>query len=383
MENDVKDMATSLDETQVPPATDPLVAKTALTVSGAVKYYPNAPMPALNDVSFSIAENEFFTLLGPSGCGKTTLLRSIAGFEDLTSGSIRLDGDSIESLAPNQRPINTVFQHYALFPHMTVAENVAYPLRRLRLDARAIERRVAEMLALVKLAEMADRKPAKLSGGQQQRIALARALAPNPRLLLLDEPLSALDLKLRREMRTELKQIQIKTGITFLFVTHDQEEALAMSDRVAVMNNGQVEQIGRPEAIYNAPANEFVATFIGETNALSGLVEKTGSGAAQVIVLGGIALAADADLAVGERVGVSVRLEKVDLRPPGEGAVDAIVEQTVFLGTDTVVHLKVGKETLQARLQHTDRARPVPAPGDHCSVHIDPGAATVVARSNR
>lgn len=355
----------------------------ALNVAGAVKFYPSTQTPALNDISFGIGENEFFTLLGPSGCGKTTLLRAIAGFEDLTAGSIRLDGESIETLAPNQRPINTVFQHYALFPHMTVAENVAYPLRRLRWEPAAIEQRVAQMLGLVKLAEMAERKPAKLSGGQQQRIALARALAPSPKLLLLDEPLSALDLKLRREMRTELKQIQIKTGITFLFVTHDQEEALAMSDRVAVMNSGRVEQIGSPEAIYNSPANEFVATFIGETNLLAGRVERAASGAAQISVLGGLGLAVDAGLSLGERVVVSVRLEKVDLLPPGQTALDAVVEQTVFLGTDTVVHLKVGAQALQARLQHADHARPVPAPGDRCSLRIDPSAATVLTPAVR
>jgi spermidine/putrescine transport system ATP-binding protein len=225
---------------------------------------------ALRDVSLRIGRSEFFTLLGPSGCGKTTLLRIIAGFEHPTHGSLRLDGQDLIALGPNQRPINTVFQSYALFPHMTVRQNVAFGLQMLRAAPAEIGARVDEMLNLVKLTPLADRRPAQLSGGQQQRVALARALAPKPRLLLLDEPLSALDFKLRKEMQVELKRLQRETAVTFVLVTHDQEEALTMSDRIAVMNEGRLQQIGSPEEIYETPANRFVADFIGEANLIAG-----------------------------------------------------------------------------------------------------------------
>jgi spermidine/putrescine transport system ATP-binding protein len=247
-------------------------ARTLVEVEGVTKAFGTGPgaVVALAAVSLSIFENEFFTLLGPSGCGKTTLLRLIAGFEHPTSGAIRLDGRDLTELPPHRRPVNTVFQSYALFPHMTVAENVAFGLERLGRPRAEIEARVRHVLALVKLEAMADRRPAQLSGGQQQRVALARALAPAPRLLLLDEPLSALDQKLRREMQGELKRLQRETGVTFGLVTHDQEEALAMSDRIAVMSAGQVLQIGGPAEIYDRPATRFVADFIGEANLLPG-----------------------------------------------------------------------------------------------------------------
>ena len=225
---------------------------------------------ALQDVSLTIATNEFFTLLGPSGCGKTTLLRLLAGFEQPTAGVILLDGKHVADDPPNKRPVNTVFQSYALFPHMTVEQNVAFGLERLGMRGRRVTDRVAAMLSLVRLETLGKRRPDQLSGGQQQRIALARALAPQPRLLLLDEPLSALDLKLRRGMQVELKRIQRETGITFVLVTHDQEEALSMSDRIAVMDRGRVLQVGRPEDIYERPTCRFVADFIGEANVLPG-----------------------------------------------------------------------------------------------------------------
>ncbi|MGA1276774.1 MAG: ABC transporter ATP-binding protein, partial [Gemmobacter sp.] len=209
----------------------------AIEIAGVSKSY--GATRALDDVSLSIGGNAFFTLLGPSGCGKTTLLRCIAGFEEVSAGSIRLLGRDIAALAPNERPVNTVFQNYALFPHMTVAENVAFGLRMKGVPEARRRARAARMLEMVHLAELADRMPAQLSGGQQQRVALARALAPEPEVLLLDEPLSALDLKLRQAMRLELKQLQEETGITFVFVTHDQEEALTMSDRIAVMSKGR------------------------------------------------------------------------------------------------------------------------------------------------
>ncbi|MGA6924862.1 MAG: ABC transporter ATP-binding protein, partial [Desulfosarcina sp.] len=224
---------------------------------------------ALDDVSLTIQENEFFTLLGPSGCGKTTLLRLIAGFDQPTSGAIRLRGGEISHLPPHQRSVNTVFQDYALFPHMTVAKNISFGLEMMGKPHDLIKSTVLEMLALVKMEALRDRRPDQLSGGQQQRVALARALAPRPQVLLLDEPLSALDYKLRKEMQIELKQLQHDTGITFIFVTHDQEEALTMSDRMAVMHAGRILQIGTPRQIYNQPSERFVADFIGKSNFLS------------------------------------------------------------------------------------------------------------------
>ncbi|MEM6986422.1 MAG: ABC transporter ATP-binding protein [Pseudomonadota bacterium] len=223
---------------------------------------------ALHGLSFEIQDREFFTLLGPSGCGKTTLLRLIAGFESLSSGSIKLRGEDLSTLPPAKRPVNTVFQHYALFPHLSVRDNIGFGLRMLGWDTARVSDQVDAMLALVKLTELADRRPTQLSGGQQQRVALARAMAPEPQVLLLDEPLSALDLKLRQAMRGELKQLQKQSGITFVFVTHDQEEALAMSDRIAVMSGGNIQQIGTPQAIYDEPVNAFVADFIGQSNVL-------------------------------------------------------------------------------------------------------------------
>ncbi len=223
---------------------------------------------ALNQVSVAIEENEFFTLLGPSGCGKTTLLRLIAGFEQPTAGRILLQGEDITALAPYDRPVNTVFQNYALFPHMTVEQNISFALEMLEKPPAEIGQTVGDMLRLVRMEALRDRRIDQISGGQQQRVALARALAPHPRVLLLDEPLSALDYKLRKDMQIELKRLQHETGITFIFVTHDQEEALTMSDRVAVMNEGNILQIGAPHEIYDHPSERFVADFIGDTNFL-------------------------------------------------------------------------------------------------------------------
>ena len=228
---------------------------------------------ALKHVSFTVAENEFFTLLGPSGCGKTTLLRIIAGFEFPDSGGVLLDGGDIAQLPPEKRPVNTVFQNYALFPHMNVLQNVAFGMEMRGIDRVEAADSARRMLSQVMLDDFAERFPAQLSGGQQQRVALARALINRPRVLLLDEPLSALDFKLRKTMRIELKRLQRDTGITFIFVTHDQEEALALSDRIAVMRDGEVRQIGAPMDVYEKPADRFVADFIGETNFLAGRVE--------------------------------------------------------------------------------------------------------------
>jgi len=302
---------------------------------------------ALDDVSVEIEKGEFFTLLGPSGCGKTTLLRLIAGFEAPTAGQILLGGRDITNDPPNKRPVNTVFQSYALFPHLTVAQNIAFGLEMLGRNSADVARAVKRMLALVQLEEFATRKPQQLSGGQQQRVALARALAPEPEVLLLDEPLSALDLKLRKEMQRELKRLQTETGITFVFVTHDQEEALTMSDRIAVMKSGNILQVGAPREIYNRPVDRFVADFIGETNFLIGTVE----GDAVRIASGGL-IAAPVNGRSGT-VTVAVRPEQVRLCPKGEqGCQQATVSDTVYFGTDTHCHLTLGDGTeVVARLQ--------------------------------
>jgi spermidine/putrescine transport system ATP-binding protein len=355
----------------------------AIEVRGAVKRYGS--VTALKGATLSIRDNEFFTLLGPSGCGKTTLLRMIAGFEDITEGHILLYGDEIASLPPNKRPINTVFQNYALFPHMTVSENVAFGMKMLGKSRLECDQRAADMLALVKLTEFADRKPAQLSGGQQQRVALARALAPGPKVLLLDEPLSALDLKLRQEMRVELKQLQRETGITFVFVTHDQEEALTMSDRIAVMSSGEIQQIGAPTEIYEAPVNRFVADFIGETNFLDVVVEAT-DGPLWQCRLGAFSLKSQpADgFAKGSKATVSVRPERLAVTDPGadinmEGGIPGIVARTVYLGTDTqhIVTLDTGDEVLARSQNHGGAAGPTP--GDRVAVMIEDGAARLLA----
>jgi spermidine/putrescine transport system ATP-binding protein len=299
---------------------------------------------ALDDVSLSVHENEFFTLLGPSGCGKTTLLRLIAGFEHPTSGRIVLHGEDISPLPPFKRPVNTVFQNYALFPHMTVGGNIAFGLEMLRQPKIEVESTVKAMLRLVRMEELEDRPVTQISGGQQQRVALARALAPRPKVLLLDEPLSALDLKLRKEMQIELKRLQHETGITFIFVTHDQEEALTMSDRLAVMDLGRVLQIGSPRDLYERPANRFVAHFIGETNFLDAEIVSAGNGTAQVRLPSGAAVGATLPegMAHGTTVTVVIRPEHAGLTPDAEkGTLSGVIENVVYFGTDTHYHLRL------------------------------------------
>ena len=335
---------------------------------------------ALAGVSLTIGHNQFFTLLGPSGCGKTTLLRCIAGFEDVTEGTILLDGRDIARLAPNLRPVNTVFQHYALFPHMTVAENVAFGLKMQGMAPDARRKRAGEMLDLVHLSAFADRLPAQLSGGQQQRVALARALAPAPRVLLLDEPLSALDLKLRQAMRVELKQLQEDSGITFIFVTHDQEEALTMSDRIAVMSDGQVQQIGSAREIYEAPVNRFVADFIGETNLLPVKVASLAGGMARVVLPGGHEITCHAALAgPGAAHHVSIRPERLTIAPAGTGDLNATVDRLIYLGTDLQVLARLADGTaLHLRLQNSARLSP-PEAGSPIGIVIEEGAARLLA----
>ncbi|MEO1138151.1 MAG: ABC transporter ATP-binding protein [Pseudomonadota bacterium] len=339
---------------------------------------------ALQDVSLTIADNEFFTLLGPSGCGKTTLLRMIAGFEDVTEGEIYLFGDEIETLPPNKRPVNTVFQNYALFPHMTVTDNVAFGLEMLGRSKSEARARAAEMLELVQLSQFAERNPSQLSGGQQQRVALARALAPQPKVLLLDEPLSALDLKLRQAMRYELKALQRETGITFIFVTHDQEEALTMSDRIAVMSNGKLQQLGAARDIYEAPHNVFVANFIGETNLLEVSVGKVENGQATCDLGGGYALSCDAvdGVAAGAQVHLSIRPERLFLSdaPSKAESLPGTVRDNVFIGTDiqTIVALNDGLE-MTVRTSNSERGNSrIFEPGRAIHVNMEAGAARLL-----
>ncbi len=349
----------------------------AIEVDNVVKNF--GTFTALKRASLEIRDNEFFTLLGPSGCGKTTLLRMIAGFEDVTEGRILLFGEEIGDLPPNKRPVNTVFQHYALFPHMTVAENVAFGMLRLKKSKAEAEERARRMLELVKLEQFAARKPSQLSGGQQQRVALARAMAPGPKVLLLDEPLSALDLKLRQAMRVELKQLQQETGITFVFVTHDQEEALTMSDRITVMSAGEIQQIGTAHDIYEKPNNRFVADFIGETNLIDVTVEAVDGNSCLCRLAGGTTLKADAAArpTAGVAGHVSIRPERITLSEPQSGAngLEGTIEHVVYLGTDTqhVVRLEDGT-LINARTQNAHHAFVDLKPGERAALAIDEGA---------
>ena len=309
-------------------------------------------LAVLDGFSLSVAEGEFLTLLGPSGCGKTTLLRLLAGFETPDQGEIFIDGGRVDGLPPNRRPVNTVFQGYALFPHLSVFENIAFGLKMKNTAAAEIRQRVEEALALVRLDGHGGRKPGQLSGGQQQRVALARALVNRPRVLLLDEPLSALDDKLRRAMQVELKALQRQLGMTFLFVTHDQQEALSMSDRVVVLRGGVVEQIGAPRAIYANPASRFVAEFVGEGNFLDGVVTgRLGEGAVFAVVEGAACvLRCVPDLAAGARFTLLLRPEDLQLIDPAapEAKLHGTVVETVYKGmtVDVVVELDGGKRLL-------------------------------------
>lgn len=356
--------------------------RSAVELRGVVKRYGS--FKALKGATFDIRDNEFFTLLGPSGCGKTTLLRTIAGFEELTEGRILLFGEDIGNLPPNRRPVNTVFQQYALFPHMTAAENVAFGLLRLGTPKAEAAERAMRMLKLVELDRFADRRPGRLSGGQQQRVALARAMAPEPKVLLLDEPLSALDLKLRQAMRIELKQLQRETGITFVFVTHDQEEALAMSDRIAVMSAGEIRQIGDARDIYEKPENRFVAEFIGETNLIEVTVEGTEGGETLCRTSSGAAIRAvgGGERETGSSARVSIRPERVSVASPGAEAKgpQGQVERVVYLGTDTQHAVRLDDGTLiTARTQNAGRAFVELKPGDRAALSIDEGASRLLA----
>ncbi|NRB17109.1 MAG: ABC transporter ATP-binding protein [Rhodobacteraceae bacterium] len=354
----------------------------AIDVRDAVKRYGD--FTALKTISLSILDNEFFTLLGPSGCGKTTLLRMVAGFEDVTEGEIYLYGEEIKNLPPHQRPVNTVFQNYALFPHMTVLDNVAFGLEMRGRSKAQARSRAGEMLELVQLSQFSNRKPSQLSGGQQQRVALARALAPQPKALLLDEPLSALDQKLRKAMQLELKHLQRETGITFVFVTHDQEEALTMSDRIAVMSEGELQQLGAPRDIYEHPHNMFVADFIGETNLLEVSVDTIANGRATCHLGGGHELTCNQvdGIAVGAKVHMSVRPERLFISDdPAEGeSLKGRVQENIFAGTDitTIINLADGPN-FTVRTSNSNRGnKRIFEPGNEVFVNMELGAARLL-----
>ncbi len=336
---------------------------------------------ALDDVSLAIRRNEFFTLLGPSGCGKTTLLRLIAGFEEASRGEIFLEGTAVTGLPPFRRPVNTVFQSYALFPHMSVAENIAFGLEMRRIGREDTAARVEEMLRLVKMQGLGQRRPSQLSGGQQQRVALARALANRPKVLLLDEPLSALDFKLRKEMQIELKKLQLETGITFIFVTHDQEEALTMSDRVAVMERGRILQVGSPTDIYEHPTRRFVADFIGDTNFLEARVVGVENGAARVRLTSGaeLALRGLGGTSIGAAVTLAIRPERVSFALPGSAAaLEGTVETVVYFGTDTLFYLRLPDgRPFMVRSQNKEGSRRDYSPGERVGLVLAADALQV------
>ena len=318
---------------------------------------------AVDKVDLQIRDGEFFSMLGPSGCGKTTSLRMIAGFEMPTSGQVFIGGKPQGYLPAYQRPVNTVFQHYALFPHMTVSQNIAFGMEMQKVEKNEVKQRVGEALEMVHLSGMENRRPKQLSGGQQQRVALARALVNRPKVLLLDEPLGALDLKLRKAMQVELKTLQDQVGITFIYVTHDQEEALAMSDRIAVMNQGKVHQLGTPEEIYEAPANRFVADFIGESNFIPGTIKTMGPPAE--VSISGTDQPISAEwledgIQNGDAVVISVRPEKIRIHPSGQApsypamcCVSGVEKKVIYLGTDTRYLVRLNEEAAVAvRLQN-------------------------------
>ena len=325
----------------------------------------------LDNISLDIYDNEFLTLLGPSGCGKTTTLRLIGGFETADAGDIIFLGERINDLPPHKRNVNTVFQRYALFPHLNVFENVAFPLREKKVPKAEITEKVNEMLSLVALKGFEKRAVTSLSGGQQQRVAIARALVSQPKVLLLDEPLAALDLKLRKDMQQELKKIQKATGITFVFVTHDQEEALSMSDTVVVMSEGRIQQIGTPVDIYNEPENAFVADFIGESNILDGIMLSDNN----VSFAGHTFKCVDGGFAPKEPVDVVVRPEDVDIVPEEKGMLHGVVTSVTFLGVHYEIIVDVNG--FKWMIQTTDFVDV----DEHIGIYLEPDAIHIMHKS--
>jgi spermidine/putrescine transport system ATP-binding protein len=330
-------------------------------------------LTAVDRLSLEVGQGEFFTLLGPSGCGKTTTLRMTAGFEEPTDGSVLIEGADVVGLPPHKRPTNTVFQSYALFPHLTVKENVAFGLKRQKVEKAEIERRVNEELERVGLVAEANRRPAQLSGGQQQRVALARALVNLPKVLLLDEPLGALDLKLRKGLQVQLKRIQREVGITFIYVTHDQEEALTMSDRIAVMNHGRLEQVAGPDEVYDRPTTTFVAGFIGVSNLMPGVVKKGGA-KGEVLLDSGVSVTTDVNgFDRGERCHAVVRPEKLTLGSGGRGdpSIDGLVESSLYLGTATQLIVRLPDDVrMTVLVPNVDEAETQKLPGGGSNVKL-------------
>lgn len=334
---------------------------------------------AVDNIDLSIKDGEFFAMLGPSGCGKTTTLRMIAGLEFPTEGSLSIFGEEVGTLAPNKRSVNTVFQNYALFPHLTVLENVGFGLKMQGTDKKETRARAMEMIELVQLNGLESRKPAQMSGGQQQRVALARALVNQPKVLLLDEPLGALDLKLRQEMQLELKKLQRDVGISFVFVTHDQEEALTMADRIAVMHEGKLLQVASPEEIYEQPASKFVADFIGRTNLLEGTVkDKT-----TVVLENGALVHAANSLAAGTRVAISLRPERAKIARlsdvPIEGSsLNGVIDTITYLGNARVYGVKLDWMRIEIRQENRPDAD-LYEHGDEITVYWNTDDVSVVA----
>ncbi len=352
------------------------VDNAAVSLHGVTKRF-GEHITAVDDVDLEIRDGEFFSLLGPSGCGKTTTLRMIAGLEFPTDGSIRIYDEEMGLRPPNKRPVNTVFQSYALFPHMNVEDNIAFGLRMQNVEKAEVSRKVEEAIDLVRLEGMGKRKPKELSGGQQQRVALARALINRPKVLLLDEPLGALDLKLRQTMQLELKDIQNEVGITFIYVTHDQEEALTMSDRIAVMNEGKLIQVGTSEEIYQSPSNLFVASFVGEMSFLPGEIVEPGA----VRLGGGEVVQAMTDASPGTRVTLSLRPEMVQLYanradcPVGRNAIDGSVARKIFQGESMFYEVEIGESgSLEVHVENLPGMRRWEV-GDAVVVDFHPEAA--------
>ncbi len=347
----------------------------SIELSGLTKRFAEI---AVDNIDLTVASGEFFSLLGPSGCGKTTTLRLIAGFEQPTSGQILLDGVDVSDVPAHRRNVNTVFQSYALFPFLSVSDNVAFGLRHRKLAKADLSRRVNEALELVRMTSFAKRRPGQLSGGQQQRVALARALVLKPAVLLLDEPLGALDAKLRRSLKVELKALQERVGITFLYVTHDQEEALTMSDRLAVMNAGKIVQIGTPRQVYEEPADTYVADFLGAANLMEVWVSSPGA-----IRLGDFTLTSErCEAASGGRAHAVIRPERVRVEPhgsPGDNRVPAMVERVVFLGAALQVMLRLATGASLQALMQNDGERPDLTQGTPVHCYLPPDALRVLA----
>ena len=333
----------------------------AVELAGITKRF--GQFVAVDDLTLDIYEGEFFSLLGPSGCGKTTTLRMIAGFEEPTEGGISVAGDPVRGVPPYRRPVNTVFQSYAIFPHLNVFDNVAFGLRRAGVRGEELRGRVVDACEMVQLSGFEKRKPSMLSGGQQQRVALARALVNRPRVLLLDEPLGALDLKLRKEMQLYLKELQHEVGITFIYVTHDQEEALTMSDRIAVMSEGKVQQVAAPPTLYERPNNRFVADFIGQTNVFSGTADSVDGDRVTLVTASGEKVEAsvgNAEVGVGQEAHAAVRPEKIRFGGEGDNVMTVKIQQLVYLGVSTqyIADLPGGEKLVLYQQNTTEEDHP-------------------------